>query len=181
MEPNFESKPSVEFEKTHQHIFSMRDVLIAFRENIEIEVVYGTESDVDYMAWIQQVLCSGRAIGSYVYMVDAAVLEKIIREGKGEKVYESVGPEITSIIERLKAGYAASANEEVDELNDFIRLNKGLLLWSSDPEDVIEEITLRSLDNGMLAPAKTTKELFVDVSRLDENYRPIVTEALSDL
>jgi hypothetical protein len=69
--------------------------------------------------------------------------------------------------------------KDADELNMFIQENPGLLLWSTNETDTIEEIIVTFTGEDTFMVHADTNRVYVNVNCLSESYRALVTSASS--
>lgn len=179
MEPTFESHHSVEFDKSQHHIFDAEDV-VSVLEGLSIE----SDPNGDFHArieWIRHTLTESDGFGYTGLILDAVQLERIVKETGyiAPDIYRTVNPQLLEAARQLREEYEVRVGETVEEFNTFLQENPGMLLWSAQPTDVIDEIAIKTRKDGIHEPARKSDKLYINVDHINETYRPLVIEALS--
>ena len=184
MEPNFESKPSGEFEKDSHHIFTLEDVVFAFSD-VDEESEYGVVSDCDYLMFINDI-ARNKKIGPVELIIDAMSIEKMVRDNRFSRPEDDeytlqYNPALTAIAEQMRNDYTQKAELSVQELNSFLAKNPKLLHLSSEAGHEVDELKTYIDEIGQVIPLFEGNTLYVDTRQLDEKYRSQVLKALSQM
>ena len=177
MEPTFEQKSSAEFDTHSHHIFKAEDVVFVLSE-IDEEPEYGVVSDMEYLQWVYDVLTRREGFGLEGILRDVQALNAISDNSEGN-IYEKHASKLLEIATEMAKSYEEETYKIVKELNGFLSKNPGLFLWSAEPKDTIDEISIETGHYGNLQPLLKSEELFIDISLLNENYHALVAKELS--
>ena len=175
MEPQFEQKPSVEFEKPHR-ILLVRDVVFALR-GINDETPHGKVSDAEYIGWVYDVLSYPEGFGQNALREDAKTLKSIISQGDDD-IYKAHAETVLGIAEEMDKKYESNIQQTASELTAFLSRNPGLFLWTQEPDSTIDEIIVEKQQDGSLRPYVHSTNLCIDINRMNEQYREFIINDL---
>jgi len=176
MESQFEQKPSVEFEKKPHHILRARDVVFAL-QGFHEELAHGEMGDAEYIEWVHDVLTQADAFGQNSVYEDARTLENIASRGQDD-IYKIQAPKILEVAQDMKQAYESNIQQTTGELNAFLSKNPGLFLWTTEPNDTIDEIIIETQQDGSLRPVVKASNICIDINRMSETYREFIINDL---